>query len=376
MPGVTVGIIGCGNISDAYLTGAGRSKLMSVKAVADLRPEAAEAQAEKYNVQAETIDALLADPAIDISSTSRSRSCTAWSAARSSPPANTSTPKSPSPPTRRGQGGARRRRGQGRPKSARPDTFLGGGHQACRRAVDEGRIGRVVAGAATVMNFGMEHWHPNPSFFFKRGGGPVLDLGVYYITQLVNLLGPIGKVSALASAAVATRIVGSGDLQGQTIEVDVATTVNGLLQFTNGANVSLTTSWDVWKHRRLPFELRYQGSLLVPDPNFFGGTPMVTQRDGEWTDLDLSAYPFWQPNRTLRSGAHVGDYRIVGVLDMAAAITANRPHRADGAMALHVLEVMEALQRSSDEGRHIAIETTCERPAPLPLGTGEEVFSS
>jgi predicted dehydrogenase len=116
--------------------------------------------------------------------------------------------------------------------------------------------------------------------------------------------------------------------------------------------------------------------MLVPDPNFFGGEPMVTKRDGDWTPLDVSAHPFGKPNRSTRAGLHVADYRMVGVLDMAAAIRDNRRHRASGELAMHVLEVLEALERSSIEGRHIMIETPCERPEALPLGEGEEVFAS
>jgi predicted dehydrogenase len=256
-----------------------------------------------------------------------------------------------------------------------PDTFLGAAHQACRRAIDAGRIGRPIAGAAAVLSHGMEHWHPNPEFFFKRGGGPIHDIGPYYVTQLVNLLGPVTRVTAQTSTASPTRTVTSEPRRGQMIEVEVPTTVNGVLSFASGANVSLTTSWDVWQHRRLPFELYgSEGSMLMPDPNFFGGTPEVTERDSDWRELDIWAHPFRTPNRTLRSGMQVADYRIIGLLDMATALRQGRAHRANGDLALHVLEVLDAFERSSVEGRHVMIETPCERPEPLPLGTGEEVF--
>ena len=256
-----------------------------------------------------------------------------------------------------------------------PDTFLGAAHQACRRAIDGGRIGRPIAGAAAVLSHGMEHWHPNPEFFFKRGGGPIHDIGPYYVTQLVNLLGPVTRVTAQASSASPTRTVTSEPRRGQVIEVEVPTTVNGVLSFASGANVSLTASWDVWKHMRLPFEIYgSEGSMLVPDPNFFGDAPQITERDSDWQELDISAHPFGIPNRTLRSGMQVADYRIIGLLDMAAALHLGRPHRANGDLALHVLEVLDAFERSSVEGRHVMIETPCERPEPLPLGAGDEVF--
>ncbi len=372
----TIGVIGCGNISDAYLTGAGRSKLVRVKSVADLRADAAAAQAKKYGVQAVAIDALLADADIEIvinltvplvhASVSRQIIDAGKHAYSEKPLATDYTA---------GLALLNAAAAKGRRVGCAPDTFFGAGHQACRRAIDAGHIGRVVGGAATILGHGAESWHPNPEFFYKRGAGPILDMGPYYITQLVNLLGPVAQVTSQGTAATPTRTISSQPLNGQIITVEVPTTVNGVLQFIGGANVSFSASWDVWKHQRRPCELYgTEGSLLPPDPNFFGGVPLVSERDADWQELDTSAHPFREPNRTLRSGAHVADYRIVGVLDMATAIRANRPHRASGTLALHALEVMEALERSSVEGRLVAIESRCERPAPLPLGGGEEVF--
>ncbi len=372
-----IGIIGCGNISDAYLRGAARSKLVRVKSVADLRADAATAKAHEYGVQAVAVDKLLADPDIEIVVNLTIPSAhapvslqiieagkhvylekpLATRFAEAKPVMQAATAK-------------------GLRVGCAPDTFLGAAHQACRYAIDAGRIGVPIAGAAAVLSHGMEHWHPNPAFFYQHGGGPVHDLGPYYVTQLVNLLGPVSRVSAEASTAFKTRTISSEPLAGQTITVAVPTTVNGTLAFANGANVTLTHSWDVWKHRRVPLEIYgSEGSLLVPDPNFFGGEPQITARDGDWTPLDISAHPFGVPNRRLRSGAMAADYRIIGLLDMAVAIRANRLHRVNGTLALHVLEVLDAFERSSLEGRHIVIETLCDRPSRLPLGAGEEVIT-
>jgi predicted dehydrogenase len=376
MEPTVVGIIGCGDISEAYLRGAARSQLIRVKSCADLKADAAEAKASAYGIAALPADALLADPDVEIV-------------------INLTVPLAHGPVSRQiitagkhvysekplaarfteAQALMLAAAGRGVRVGCAPDTFLGAAHQACRRAIDAGRIGRPIAGAAAVLSHGMEHWHPSPEFFFKRGGGPIHDIGPYYVTQLVNLLGPITRVAAQASTASPTRTVTSEPRRGQVIEVEVPTTVNGVLSFASGANVSLSTSWDVWKHRRLPFEIYgTEGSMLVPDPNFFGGTPQITERDSDWQELDISAHPFREPNRTLRSGAQVADYRIIGLLDMATALRQGRPHRANGDLALHVLEVLDAFERSSVEGRHVMIETPCERPEPLPLGTGDEVF--
>jgi predicted dehydrogenase len=376
MEPMTVGVIGCGNISDAYLRGAARSQLIQVKSCADLNPEAAQAKATEYGIEAVSVDALLGDPAIDIV-------------------INLTVPLAHGPVSRHiitagkhvysekplaarfseGQALMLAAAGRGVRVGCAPDTFLGAAHQACRRAIDAGRIGRPVAGAAAVLSHGMEHWHPNPEFFYKRGGGPIHDVGPYYVTQLVNLLGPVARVAAQASMASTARTVTSDPRRGQVIEVEVPTTVNGVLSFVSGANVALSASWDVWKHRKLPFEIYgSEGSLLVPDPNFFGGEPQITARDAEWQMLDIASHPFGIANRTLRSGARVADYRVIGLLDMAAGLHQGRPHRANGDLALHVLEVLDAFERSSVEGHHIMIETPCERPEPLPLGAGDEVF--
>jgi predicted dehydrogenase len=372
-----LGIIGCGNISNAYLRGAARSQLVRVKSVADIRVGAAVAKARDYGVDAVAVDALLADPDIEIV-------------------VNLTVPAAHAPLSLQIIEAGKHvylekplatRFAEAKPVmqaavatslrvGCAPDTFLGAAHQASRWAIDTGRIGVPVAGAAALLSHGMEHWHPNPAFFYQHGGGPIHDIGPYYVTQLVNLLGPVSRVTAEISTAFKTRTITSEPLTGQTIAVEVPTTVNGALTFANGANVTLSHSWDVWKHRRVPLEIYgSEGSLLVPDPNFFGGEPMIARRDGDWMPLDIGAHPFGIPNRTTRTGAQVADYRIIGLLDMAAAIRAGRPHRVNGTLALHVLEVLDAFERSALEGRHIAMATRCERPERLSLGTDEGVFA-
>ncbi|MEX3786633.1 Gfo/Idh/MocA family protein [Paraburkholderia sp. BR14374] len=376
MKPVLIGIIGCGNISDAYFTGAANSEFARVKACADLRPEAARAKAAQHGVAAMTVDALLADPDIEIV-------------------INLTVPHAHVPvslqileagkhvylekPLATDFASARamlaRAEASGLRVGCAPDTFFGAAHQACREALDAGRIGRAIGGAVAVLSRGMESWHPNPEFFFKPGGGPIHDMGPYYVTQLVNLLGPVARVTACASIGFPQRIISSEPLRGQIIDVEVPTTVNGILHFASGANVSMSASWDVWAHQRAPIEIYgTEGTLLGVDPNFFGGSPRVAERDSGFKPLDTQHHPFGADNFTLRSGAHVANYRAVGVLDMAVALRRNRPHRASGELALHVLEVLDAFERSSREGRHIDIDTAVQRPVVVPLGRGEEVF--
>lgn len=373
----SIGIIGCGNISDAYLKGAARSDLIAVKAVADLDVDAAATKASTYGVDAMTVEQLLADSEIDIvinitvPLAHAKVSHTIIDAGK-----HVYSEKPLAVTLDEGRALIAAANAAGVRLGCAPDTFLGAGHQACRQAIDQGRIGEVQGGAAAVLTHGMEHWHPNPTFFFKPGGGPMLDLGPYYVTQLVTMIGPVARVASLTSRGSETRTVTSeGPMTGEVIEVEVPTTVNGALAFENDANVTLTTSWDVWKSERLPFEIYgSEGTLLVPDPNFFGGHPRLSNGKGEWEPLDIGAFPFGVPNRKDGKGQGVADYRIIGLLDMAAALENGRPHRANGEMALHVLEVMEALVTSSSEGRHIDIESRPARPAPLAEGDGESVF--
>ena len=373
----TIGIIGCGNISDAYLRGAARSDLISIKTVADINTEAAAARAATYGVQAAGVDDLLADGDIEIvinltvplvhAEVSRAIISAGKHVYSEKPLAATLAD---------GRAVVAAADAAGVRVGCAPDTFLGAGHQACRQAVDQGRIGKVVGAAATFLSHGMEHWHPNPTFFFKPGGGPVLDMAPYYLTALINMIGPVASVTSIASRGSVTRTVSSdGPMTGKTIDVEVPTMVNAVLGFENGANVSLTTSWDVWQSERLPFEIYgSDATMLVPDPNFFGGAPRVSNGKGDWQSLPIDAFAYGTPNSKDGKGNAVADHRIIGLLDMAAAIRADRPHRASGAMALHVLEVMEAMTLASEEGRHIAIESRPDRPAALPEGEGEQVF--
>ena len=225
-----------------------------------------------------------------------------------------------------------------------PDTFLGGGHQTCRRMIDEGRIGVPVGGTAYFMCPGHERWHPNPGFYYEVGGGPMLDMGPYYITALVNLLGPVTRVAGMVSTPRRMREITSEPRRGQMINVEVPTHVAGTMEFASGAIVQIATSFDVAGHRHAPIELYgTEGTLLVPDPNRFGGPIQFLPKGGEWQDIATDA-PYGD-----------GNYRSIGAADLAAAIRSGRPHRASGALALHVLEVMEAFGRSSECGEHVRI---------------------
>lgn len=373
---IQLGIVGCGNISDAYLSGGALSQIVSVKFVTDIDMERAKAKAASFGKRAVSLDEMLNDPDISIivnltppqaHAEIGRRAIAAGKHFYSEKPFAVTLAEAKQLVAAADAAGLR--------VGSAPDTFLGAAHQTVRALIDEGLIGKVVAGAATFATPGMEMWHPNPFFFFERGGGPVLDIGCYPITQLVNCLGPVESVVAHASKGREVRTVTSELHRGREIKVEVPTTVNGVLAFASGANVSFTASWDIWKHTRQPIELYgTEGSILNPDPNFFGGTVLCSARDGEWQEVPIEGRPFGLPTRKGGDGRTLADYRMAGVFDMAAAIAAGRPHRANGNLALHVLEIMEALERSAAEDRRMRIESRCARPEPVPLGSGEEVF--
>ncbi len=358
MDRVGVGIIGCGNISEAYLKAAADFPILDIRGLADLRPAAAEARAGQFGLHARSIDDLLADPGIEIiiNLTIPSahvavglQAIAAGKHVHSEKPLGLRVSE------------ARKLLDAAAQRSLRvgcaPDTFLGGGHQACRQLVDDGAIGKPVAGSAFFMCPGHERWHPAPAFYYAEGGGPMLDMGPYYITALVNLIGPVARVSGATAKARLERVITSEPLKGQTIPVAVSTHVAGTLDFACGAVVSIATSFDVARHRHVPIELYgTEASLIVPDPNRFGGAVELARPGQEW-----------EP-QAVRHAYAEGNHRILGAADMAWAIRQNRPHRTSGDLALHVLEVMEAFQISSDEGRHVTISSRPERPAAMPAG--------
>jgi predicted dehydrogenase len=378
MEQMKLGIVGCGNISDAYLRGGAKSDIVAVKSVADINREAAEAKAETYGVAAASYDDMLADPEIAIiinltipqaHAEVSHRAIAAGKHVYSEKPFAVTFAEALELVAAAEARGLR--------IGSAPDTFLGASHQTVRRLIDEGRIGTVTGGAVTFATAGMEMWHPNPFFFFQKGGGPVLDIGCYPITQLVNCLGPVRSVVAHASKGREKRTITSELHKGEEITVEIPTTVNGILDFTNGANVSFTASWDIWKHQREPIEFYgTEGSILNPDPNFFGGAVKVSTRNGDWESVDIDAQPFGRTNLTTGNGREVANYRMAGVYDMAAAIASGRPHRASGNLALHVLEIMESLELAASESRRVFTETKCERPELVPQGEGEDVFLS
>jgi len=361
-----VGVIGCGNISAAYLRLAPLFRGIEMRACADIDMAAATARAAEFGVRAETVDALLAASDIDIVvnltipaahyEISR-RALDAGKHVYSEKPFVLSVAE-----------GLDLKKVATKKKlriGSAPDTFLGGAHQFARHVVDSGAVGRITSGTCYVMSHGMEHWHPNPDFFFKVGGGPVLDVGPYYVANLIQLIGPVRRVAALSSIPAKERLITSQPRAGQTIAVETPTTLHALLHFENGAVVTLNASWDVWTHGHSPIELYgEEGTLFVPDPNFFGGDVRYTQRDQPVAKPEPWEHPFAVPNQESPRGP-LANYRASGLADMAAAIRDDRPHRCSLESSLHAIEIMTSILKSGETGKFVEMKTTCERPAAL-----------
>lgn len=361
-----IGIIGCGNISTAYLTLAPLFKGLEVRAVADLNLEAANTQADKFGVRAHTVDELLKADDIDIV-VNLTIPDAHFEVTRAILQAGKHAYSEKPIVLTQAQGEELRAlaAAQNLRIGSAPDTFLGGAHQAARAAIDAGQIGEVVAGTAHVMSHGMEHWHPNPDFFFLPGAGPMLDIGPYYVTNLIQLLGPVRRVGALTSTPSPTRTILSEPRRGEVIPVKTPTNIHALLEFEGGATITLSTSWDVWAHRHGNMELYgTQGSMFLPDPNWFSGEVEIVNAKGEVSALETDTHPFGIPNQD-NNGVAKANYRTAGLADMAAAMNDGRPHRCSLELALHAVDVMTAILDAGEKGEMVTLSSTCARPEPL-----------
>lgn len=352
---VGVGIIGTGNISAAYLKAMPGFEVLEVIGVADMKPEVAQARAKEFGVPAMTVEALLADPRLEIVLNLTIpqahievglRALEAGKHVYAEKPLGIDFNEGKKLIAAAAEKGLR--------VGSAPDTFLGGGHQQSRAVLDSGALGQVVGGTAFFACPGHEYWHPDPAFYYDIGGGPVLDMAPYYVTSLVNLLGPVARVSAMSATPFLERPIRSEPKQGQMMPVRVATHVTGTLAFHSGALITITLSFDVPKHGHTPIELYgTEASLMVPDPNRFDGEVQIAEPRGEWEAVQMTV-PYGD-----------GNYRSLGLADMALAIVNDRPHRCSGDLALHALEVMEAFDVASREERIVDIATRVARPAPL-----------
>ncbi len=359
---MNIGIIGCGNISAAYLRLGPMFKGVDIVAVADLNTQAAEDRAAEFGIEARTVDALLASDDIEVIINLTipaahyevtTKILEAGKHAYSEKPLVLTLEQGKAMQKLADEKGLR--------VGSAPDTFLGGAHQQARKIIDDGGIGNVVAGTAHVMSRGMEMWHPNPDFFFLPGAGPVLDIGPYYVTNLIQLLGPVKRVAALTSSAWSERKITSEPRNGEMIPVKTPTNIHALIEFAQGATVTLSTSWDITAHGHQNMEIYgTDGTIYVPDPNFFGGDLEQSDENGDMQPVTAWDHPFGVNNDDGRA-----NYRCAGLADMVAAAQDGRPHRCDVALAVHATDVMTSILKSGETGTFVEMSTTCAQPAPL-----------
>ena len=359
MDRVRVGVIGCGHISDHYFRGCGLFDILEMRACADMDMSRAQKLAETHGVRALTVEQLLADPEIEVVVNLTPPAAHAEVALAVIAAGKHVHNEKPLAQTRaQGRRILEAADAAGLRVGCAPDTFLGGGLQTCRKLLDEGWIGRPVAASGFFLSHGPDTYHPSPDFFYKPGGGPLFDMAPYYLTALIHLLGPVKRVTGSASASFAQRFATHPGLPpdkfGYAIDVEVPTHVSAVLDFADGSIATLITSFDVWSQNLPRIEIYgSEGTLSVPDPNHFGG-PVRIKRAGA---KDWSETPLTHHSEVLRG---------IGVADLAHSLRSGRAQRASGALAWHVLDLMHAILDSSDSGQHVAIQSSAERPAPLP----------
>lgn len=347
----TIAIVGCGNISDIYLTNLTRATTVKVLACADLDTARAKETAAKYNLSyGGSLEQVLQDPSIEIIvnlTTPNAHAFVALAALNAGKHVYNEKPLAQS--LTDAQAMLELAREKNLRLGCAPDTFMGAGLQTCLALVDAGEIGVPVAATGFMTCPGHESWHPNPDFYYQPGAGPLFDMGPYYLTALIALLGSVQSVSGQARVSFPERIISSQPKHGQKIIVNTPTHISALLEFTNGTQASLITSFDVQAANLPNLEIYGSaGSLSLPDPNTFGGAVRLFKA-GTWKEIILKHH-------------HAENSRGIGVIDMADAITKNEPHRANGELGYHVLEIMHGILESAKQKRHIEIQSRVIKP--------------
>ncbi len=360
---IKVGIIGCGNISPVYFKAARRMQVLELVGCADMVYERAQARAKEYDTQAFTVDEMIAHPDVQIIvnlTIPAAHGDIGLRVLRAGKSVYNEKPLAATREQAREMLAVAKERGV--LVGGAPDTFMGAGLQTCRKLIDDGIIGKPIHANAWFIGGGPEPWHPDPEFFYAPGGGPMFDMGPYYVTALVTLLGAATRVSGATAMAYAERTIGSGAKKGNKINVQIPTHITGLLDFDGGAVGTLVASFDAGAGDLGITIYGTEGTMIVPDPNTFGGPVKVKRRGFK---------DFAEANLT---HSYADQSRGLGVADMAYALQSGRAHRASGALAYHVLDVMHAFHDASREGRHITLTSGIARPAPLPSGLRDGVL--
>ena len=362
---INIGIIGCGYISSIYMQNIPNFNHLSLLACADLDLERARSQAKQHGIpKACSVKELLENPEIDLVinltlPNVHAEVCVQVLEAGK----HVYVEKPLAISLEEAQLVLDTAKEKGLLVGSAPDTFLGAGIQTALQLIENGEIGVPIGASAFMIDRGHEHWHPNPAFYYEKGGGPMFDMGPYYLTALIALLGPINRLAGSARISYPERTVLSEPHAGAKITVSAATHISGTIDFASGAIGTITTSFDAFGGSSLPPIEIYgsEGTLLVPDPNRFDGSVRLRKKDEEeFTEFPLLAN--FQDNS-----------RGVGVADMAYSILNGKSHRANGKLAYHVLEAMHGFHDSSENGRFYQMESTCTKPKPFQIT--DQVFN-
>ena len=351
-----IGFVGVGCISGIYLKNITEMfRNVEIAGVCDLIPERAEAAREQYGVHVyKDMYELFADPKVDIV-LNITRPYEHYEVTKAALLAgkHVYSEKPLSPDYEEAKELAALAKEKGLYLGGAPDTFLGAGIQTARKLIDEGFIGTPIAAMARFAGHGPETWHADPEFFYQYGGGPMLDMGPYYITALVNLLGRAEAVSGMTRASFAERPILSKEKYGKMMQVEVDTHLTGSIRFENGAIAQMMASFDLYTNENCRLEVYgSEGTLIVPDPNTFGGDVKLI-RPRKAPEIIPLCFNYEENSRTL------------GLAEMVSAIETGRLHRANSMQQVHVVEILTAFSKSSRAGREIAIESPFERQAPM-----------
>jgi len=355
-----IGIVGCGMISEIYMKNLkGKFRNIELVGCADAVQSKAHDKAAQFGIKEYSVDELIAHPDISIIlnlTVPQAHSDIALRSLKAGKHAYSEKPLAAD--LEEAEQVLRTAQSFGYRVGCAPDTFLGGGLQTARKVLDDGWIGEPIGATGYFLSRGPEAFHPNPAFLYQQGAGPLFDIGPYYITALVSLLGSVKKVGGFARKTFARRMITRSDHYGETFGVDVPTYINSIMEFSNGAIANLTVSFDMqypyWESK-LPYLQIFgtEGTMLLPDPNKFEGPVQIRRGSGDWMTVPLT-HGFTE------------NCRGIGLADMAHCIETGELHRANGEIAFHVLEIMTGILGAAEHSSVVELGSSCERPNPLP----------
>tara|TARA_Y100000590_G_scaffold470216_1_gene662832 strand:+ start:9540 stop:10691 length:1152 start_codon:yes stop_codon:yes gene_type:complete len=369
-----IGLIGCGNISETYLKSQNYFNNIFFESCADINEDVARKCADKYNIRFTTVDEMFNDKNIDIILNLTTPAAHYEIIKRT---LNAGKHSYCEKPLCTNFNNGKELIALAKEKKLylgnAPDTFLGGGGQLSKKLIDNDVLGTIKLGNFVFALPGLESWHPNPEpWFHKDVGGPVIDMCPYFYTMLINLIGPAKSVRSCATSVYQQRKIGSGEKKGQEFKVETPTSYMIIIEFLNGGIIEGFASFDVINHRRNHMELYgTKGSIIVPDPNMFGGPVFTSDSEGgKWTEHSTDAMYLGKINIVNHSGQNndiskQSNFRGVGLSEMIYALENNKAHRCNGDLALHVLEIIESTIKSAESSKVIQLKTTCQKPEPF-----------